>query len=108
MFCLVGLSQLQWLSLSDAPVTDAGLEHVEGLTQLRWLQLDGTQVTDAGLEHLKRLVALDYVMLQRTQVPDPGPSVEKLRKALPNCTVNLELPPPDAPHTWAAPDQPGG
>ena len=39
------LTRLEYLSLDDTQVTDAGLEHLTGLTQLQKLFLSGPQVT---------------------------------------------------------------
>ena len=82
---LKGLTQLQWLCLSNTQVTDGGLAHLKGLTQLQNLLLDNTQVTDAGLEHLKGLTQLQHLLLFNTQVTDEG--VKKLQQALPNCEI---------------------
>lgn len=47
------------LFIADAPITDAGLAHLEGLTNLRTLWLTCTEVTEAGVARLnKRLPKL--------------------------------------------------
>jgi hypothetical protein len=87
------LRLLQTLDLRDAPVTDAGLEHLRGLAELeklcfwvtdaglehlrglprlRELDLGGTKVTDAGLEHLKELRQLEKLDLYDTGITDAG------------------------------------
>ncbi len=68
---LKGLTQLQWLYLSDTKVTDAGLEHLKGLTQLKRLGLSSTKVTDAGLEHLQKLTLLQVLYLP-DRITDAG------------------------------------
>ena len=47
-------SRLYTLDLSRAPITDAGLVHLERLASLRIVYLWDTQVTDAGVKRLKR------------------------------------------------------
>lgn len=47
-----GFTELTWLVLDRADVTDAGLEHLHGCTELRGLSLANTRITDAGLAHL--------------------------------------------------------
>jgi hypothetical protein len=79
------LTQLQTLNLEDTKVTDDGLKYLKGLTQLQHLFLGGTMVTDAGLEHLKGLTQLQSLNLGGTKVTDQG--AQKLRQALPNCTI---------------------
>jgi hypothetical protein len=51
---LAGLKNLRVLDLSNTPVTDAGLKHLEGLEQLRWLNLCNTKVTPAGVTALQK------------------------------------------------------
>lgn len=82
---LAGLGQLRQLHLDYTKVTDAGLQHLKGLTQLQRLYLGNTHVTDEGLEHLKGLTKLRWLNLAGTQVTDRG--VRKLRRAVPNCTI---------------------
>ncbi len=96
--------------LNGTKITDAGLEHLKGCPRLTLLYLGGTKVTDAGLEHLReskslstlnanntgltdaaadalaRFTALSYLNVAQTQVGKDG--VAKLRKELPNCTID--------------------
>jgi hypothetical protein len=60
------------VNLYDAPVTDAGLEHLKCLSQLQNLNLHGTRITDAGLDNLKELSQLVVLNLDATQVTDVG------------------------------------
>jgi hypothetical protein len=78
------LSNLQFLSLNNTEVTDAGLVHLRGL-KIWSLRLDNTKITDAGLTHLKELTELREVFLRNTQISDAG--YRDLQKLLPNVTV---------------------
>jgi hypothetical protein len=73
------------LDLTQAEVADATLGHLEGFTDLESLSL-GERATDAGLEHLAGLTQLQSLDLRRTKVTTSG--LEKLHKALPNCTID--------------------
>ena len=69
---LQGLTNLVTLHVSGERVTDAGLEHLQGLTGLLSLTLDGTGVTDAGLKHLQGLTRLLSLNLPNTGISDAG------------------------------------
>jgi hypothetical protein len=108
---LRGLTNLQVLELDNTQITDAGLKDLTGLTKLKVLTLSNTQVTDTGLKSLKALNGLEELWLEKTQVTDAGldtlkgltrlkrllltgckatpDGVKELRKALPNCLINL-------------------
>ena len=104
-----GMSELRYLALGPG-ISDTGLSHLAGLTELRELRLDSARdVTDDGLQYLKTMTKLQNLSLQYTDVHGPGTvhlfnlkklkelnlegtpisaaAVEKLRKALPECTV---------------------
>lgn len=53
---LKGLTRLHTLDLTEAKITDNGLEHLNGLSSLRNLCLVDTLVTDAGIRDLKKAV----------------------------------------------------
>ena len=55
------LNKLEWLSLANTQVADAGLVHLTSLSGLQLLYLNHTQITDAGLEHLKSLSDLQVL-----------------------------------------------
>ena len=57
-----------------------------GLTELEWLELTETQITNAGLEHLTALAGLDDVVVYCTHVTEAG--IEEFRKARPNCNIH--------------------
>lgn len=67
------------LSLDNTAVTDAGLKHLEPLTNLRYLNLYGTKVTDTGLKSLTACKSLKALYLWQTQVTPQG--VAALQKA---------------------------
>ncbi|MFO0823679.1 MAG: hypothetical protein U0792_11275 [Gemmataceae bacterium] len=108
---LKALSKLTSLGLAQTGVTDAGLKEIGKLTQLTILGLDGTPITDAGLADLKNLRSLDKLSLVDTKITDKAVPIlsgmkklsfltlsekqitkaggEALKKALPNCDVNV-------------------
>ncbi|MBN2023597.1 MAG: hypothetical protein JW809_12500 [Pirellulales bacterium] len=79
------LDRLSRLDLTNCPITDAGLAHLEGLASLEFLALNGTKITDAGLEHLAKLTRLKHVHLGAAPVTPAG--VARLRKSLPNTEI---------------------
>ena len=81
------LKNLRRLHLENTKITDAGLTHLKNLTNLEYLNLYGTQVTDSGLSELEGLKNLRALYLWQTKVTPDG--VEKLKKALPQCQVNI-------------------
>jgi Leucine-rich repeat (LRR) protein len=58
------------LSLSNTPMTDAGLEHLKGLTNLEKLYLYNSRMTGKGLAHLEKLARLRYLYLNTKQITD--------------------------------------
>jgi hypothetical protein len=84
---LTGLTRLH---LENTKVTDKGLEQIKGLTNLEYLNLYGDAgVTDAGLVNLEGMKKLKNLYVWQTKVTEPGAA--KLKKALPQCAVNLGL-----------------
>jgi hypothetical protein len=81
------LKNLRRLHLENTKITDAGLTHLKNLTNLEYLNLYGTQVTDSGVSELEGLKNLRALYLWQTKVTPDG--VEKLKKALPQCQVNI-------------------
>ncbi len=98
---LAGLASLQRLHLEKTRVTDAGLAHLAGLENLSYLNLYQTEVTDAGLAHLEGLKNLKSVYLWQSKVTPDG--AERLRKALPECEVDMGW---EAPEPAAEAEQP--
>jgi CheY-like chemotaxis protein len=69
---LASLDDLQFLSLAETRIGDAGLVHLEGLSRLQELHLDHTQITDAGLKRLAALPKLEILDLKGTRITDAG------------------------------------
>lgn len=65
---LRGLAELGRIDLTDTPVTDAGLVHLQKLVSLAAVHLHGTRVTDRGLACLRGLSKLQGLGLTRTAV----------------------------------------
>lgn len=77
--------KIVWLNLDKCPITDKGIPKLASLTNLEWTHLGGTGITDVGLEELTKFKQLKDVSVTKTETTLQG--VEKLRAALPNCTV---------------------
>ncbi|HEX4150008.1 MAG TPA: SUMF1/EgtB/PvdO family nonheme iron enzyme, partial [Pirellulales bacterium] len=114
------------LSVSDCPLTAAGMERIGELGKISslyasncglqdaWLapigkhvEMDGklklldNPITDAGLIHLEPLKSLKSLELGGTKVTAAG--VEKLQKALPNCKITWQGSPAAPASAAAAP-----
>jgi hypothetical protein len=66
------LDCVQELHLGGAPVTDAGMTHLESLAQLERFSVGSTRLTDASLRHLARLRHLRALNLTSINVTDAG------------------------------------
>jgi internalin A len=66
------LTNLEFLLLGGARITDKGLSVVAEMPKLKRLEFQSTAVTDAGLVHLKKLKSLGYIKAGGTQVGDAG------------------------------------
>jgi hypothetical protein len=84
---LSGGSTVSLLDFSASPVKpgDTDLEIVARLSLLEELDLTGAPVTDAGLVHLEKLTCLRHIDLRQTPVTDAG--VKRLQRALPEATI---------------------
>jgi Leucine Rich repeat len=78
---------LKQLDLSYTRIGDATIARLRNLKQLEWLDLTGTRVSRAGLRRLERLAHLRDLRLPAT-VGDKA--LEAVRRALPNCSVELQ------------------
>jgi hypothetical protein len=83
------------LALVNAPVTDAGIQHLLKLTGLKRLNMAGTQITDDGLVALSGLHNLEWVCVNRTRVTALG--VDQLKAARPDVEVIVGCEPGSAP-----------
>jgi hypothetical protein len=79
------LHNVEYLNLTGAPITDAGLAHLRGCSKLTTLFLSKTQISDEGLQHLKEIPSLRFIWLNGTRVTPDG--ARKLRSALPRAYV---------------------
>jgi hypothetical protein len=86
---LAGLPKLRVLGLGGTKVTDAGMAALASFAALEELRLMATAVTDQGLESLGACKRLATVKLGRKSKVTPQ-GIEKLKKALPNCSVDLK------------------
>ncbi|MGH7137855.1 MAG: hypothetical protein ACREHD_19060, partial [Pirellulales bacterium] len=106
---LAGASWLQRVAIRRTPISGEGLDHLQSLPRLTDLDLSGTDVGDAQIGALTRLKMLRVVSLNDTPLTDEGLAalascralatidlsgtrvtangVERLRRALPGCTV---------------------
>jgi Leucine-rich repeat (LRR) protein len=65
-----GITEITSLTLSETPITDAGLAHLKGAVNLQTLNLYKTQVKGPGLENLKGLTKLTSLYVSNTQITD--------------------------------------
>lgn len=67
------LKDLEWISIYDGKITDAGLASCSSLRNLRKLDLDGCRlVSDDALAHLRRADKLESLQLNSTHIGDRG------------------------------------
>ncbi len=67
---LAKLTDLQWLRISAAKVTDQGIAKLRTLEHLTFLSLDGPRITDKALTSIAMLPSLQTLHLRFTQVGD--------------------------------------
>jgi hypothetical protein len=65
-------TEVVYLQMANADVTDETLDYLRGLRNLRRLDLSDSQITDDGLQALQDLPALDTLYIKRTAVTDRG------------------------------------
>jgi hypothetical protein len=86
---LAKLPKLASLGLGGTKVTDAGLPLLASFKALKEVKLGATAVTDRGLAALEACKGLRSVVLGKKSKVTPG-AVDRLRKALPSCTVTAQ------------------
>lgn len=67
---LTDLGGVPWLSLENAPVTDAGLPHIARLTDLERLYLGSSKITGRELRRLAPLKNLKYLSFKQLPLDD--------------------------------------
>ncbi len=85
--CLSNLKNLELLELIQTSVTGSGLDQLEGLTNLTRLDLDGNCVTDSGLKRIKAQTQLKSLFIDEVDVTGAGVGV--IQEALPNCWISF-------------------
>jgi hypothetical protein len=81
---------VDYIASGSGDLRDADLIHLRRVTCLKELELTGEDITDAGLVCLEGLSSLEVLRLRQTQVTEDG--AVKLKKALPNCRIELWRP----------------
>lgn len=82
---LQGLDQLEMLGLARTQVTDRGLVELVQLRGLKYLSLNGLPISDAGVDSLCRMSTLTELEVVQTDISSEG--LQRLRDALPDCTI---------------------
>lgn len=95
--------ELDFAACANKP-TDNDLVYLEPLSELEYLDLAGAPITDAGLVHLKRLKKLRHVTLANTFVTLQA--MKDLQQAMPGLSVGAIRYPP-APNPVAVPSPKG-
>ena len=89
MESLKSLGRLDNLSgLQIGPVTDQGLACIAGLEKLKWLRLIACTVSDKEVTQLEKVKGLIWLGLEEGSMITPT-AMETLKKALPNCKIDL-------------------
>lgn len=82
------LEQLKSLQILYLPVSDHQMRHLSSCKNLVDLKIENAPITDAVVDVLSTLKSLEVLVLRDTSLTDDG--VARLRKALPNCDVEVE------------------
>ncbi len=88
--CLEEFVELRSLSLNNR-ISSKGLSYVAKLKELSELAIYGGTITDAGIAELEKLSGLKRLTLQEVQIPGDG--LARLKKALSECEVFLQISP---------------
>lgn len=110
----LGLRSLRSLSLTDVYLTDSNLEQICAMDDLRQLSIVSESLSDTSVQRLAVLNGLEELSLSGSQVTEDSKAtlkgmthlkslqvfetklsqaaVKELRRALPNCQVNIDTP----------------
>jgi serine/threonine protein kinase len=83
---LVGLQELERVTLENTATSGAGLAHLAKLPKLTHLCFVGTALTDTGIEHLREIKTLTNIILRDAKLTEAD--LKKLREVLPKCAVD--------------------
>jgi hypothetical protein len=81
-------SELRGLMIFSDGITDVGVNHLSRFTDLTWLTIESDHVTVEGLTSLSGLHNLKY--LGATATPCTEPTMERIRKLMPQCTIETK------------------
>ncbi|MDZ7720746.1 MAG: c-type cytochrome domain-containing protein [Balneolaceae bacterium] len=83
---LSSFRNLTRLNLSQTGIDGSSLQHLKGLEHLEYLNLYGTKISDQGLNHLQSLPSLKSLYLWRTNVSLEA--IQQLKNNLPDVDIN--------------------
>lgn len=86
------VTELRYLNLRNARLTNDALGRLTGLKKLHTVILDQNRIDDLGLKHLEALDNLELLSLKGTRVTAAG--VQSLLDKLPRCRVLADWPAP--------------
>ncbi|VAX39309.1 hypothetical protein MNBD_PLANCTO02-439 [hydrothermal vent metagenome] len=79
---LARLTKIQFLGLSGAKITDAGLERLSTLREVTSIMLDKTLITDEGIPSLQKMPKLAHINISETAITAEGRG--RLQEAFPS------------------------
>ncbi len=82
---LARLTKIQFLGLSGAKITDAGLERLTTLKEVTSIMLDKTLITDEGISSLQKMPKLAHINISETAITEEGRG--RLQEAFPSTLV---------------------
>ncbi len=83
---LAKLTELQFVGLSGANLTNAGLRRLTGLQNVTSIMLDNTQISDESVTYLQQMSRLAHISLANTKVTSEGQT--QLAQAFPSALVS--------------------
>lgn len=84
---LAAFNNVVELTLSGNPITDESVQQILKMPNLTRLFMTDTKITDEGAIQLAALRNLQYIEIESPRCTPDG--IEKLRKLLPDCDVNI-------------------